>query len=898
MKRFCMIIGLLFAVLVSTSACRKAFSPDAPNPNPPFLTPTATATTGLTLSKTQSWNSGLTIVYSISYSQVGAGPVSNVVITDTLPAGVTFDTLSAGLPSFISFIQSGNLLTWTFTNPVNGSGSVGWIGTLPCALSNSVTNIALISGAGVSPVQSNPVIFTYGCGTPNWTLTVSPTVSVTLTPTPSSTPTRTPTASPTLPVASTPTATGTPTQQGCYFLGNGTVNNIVSFPIDQYAADGFTVNNCGSSLVGLTTYLETTSGLGNLETALYDGPNRVYYGSFTAPASFSGWVTISAGPLLLNCGDTYTLVLHSLNAGQSIGTQNPIVCLASGGTYLSSLPTTLPFALTMGGPCYAMGLQACGGSGTVTPTLTPTSSPTFTATGASTFVPTATPTGTILLPTPVCTTTFTLGYAAYQNPVSLWGIQNVYDESQAAASGTISNLHFYTLTGGVTFDVGIYSDNGGQPGNLLASSGVSIDGSGWNTAALDNPVNISNGTNYWMAVCFGQFTTIGTGSTGSYQSQLGSSTFLPSSYTGGAVPYPGSLPIYADLCPLAPTPTPSPTGTPTSTPTVSGPSWQYLGAADITSNAVTTVSLYVDNGTPYVAYNSNFQNTVLKYNGSAWVTLGSAGFCSSSNEISLFVYNGTPYVAFPDNANGNKATVMSFNGSSWVDVGSGGFSGNSATFISLFVDGGTPYVAFEDAANSAKASVMSYNGSSWVNVGNPGFSAGMAIYNSLYVYNGTPYISYSDGGNGSMATVMSYNGSSWVNVGNPGFSSSTVSDTTLAVYNGTPYVALADGTGAVMSYNGSSWVDVGAPGFGSGPLFSISLSMDNGTPYVAFPDSGNGNKLTVMDFTGSSWVNIGNAGFSPPTYVSPSLFVSNGNPYVAFQDGTSYPTLLSVMEFH
>ena len=78
-------------------------------------------------------------------------------------------------------------------------------------------------------------------------------------------------------------------------------------------------------------------------------------------------------------------------------------------------------------------------------------------------------------------------------------------------------------------------------------------------------------------------------------------------------------------------------------------------------------------------------------------------------------------------ANGYKATVMRYDGSAWVAVGGAGFSAGQAVYTSLaFAPDGTPYVAYMDVANGCKATVMRYDGSGWVAVGGAGISAGQA----------------------------------------------------------------------------------------------------------------------------------------------------------------------------
>src|SRR5207248_2304740 len=153
----------------------------------------------------------------------------------------------------------------------------------------------------------------------------------------------------------------------------------------------------------------------------------------------------------------------------------------------------------------------------------------------------------------------------------------------------------------------------------------------------------------------------------------------------------------------------------------------------------------------------------------------------------------TPYVVYQDIANGSRATVKKWNGSSWVTVGSAGFSAGSISANStpsIAIDGsGTPYVVYTDNANGSFATVMKFDGSSWIMVGSAGFSAGGASYTTIaFDGSGTPYVVYQDGGNSNGATVMKFNGSSWVGVGSANFSGGQIGWASIAIYSGTPYV--------------------------------------------------------------------------------------------------------------
>ena len=199
-------------------------------------------------------------------------------------------------------------------------------------------------------------------------------------------------------------------------------------------------------------------------------------------------------------------------------------------------------------------------------------------------------------------------------------------------------------------------------------------------------------------------------------------------------------------------------------------------------------------------------------------------------------------------------TVMKYNGSSWVTVGSAGFSPTWVNSPAMAIDpSGTPYVVFEDGSGN-KAIVMKYNGSSWINVGSPDFSPGGAWQPTIAIDgSGTPYVAFGDGSGSGAATVMKYNGSSWENVGSPNFSDSEAYNTSIVIDDsGIPYVAYwtygSCQKATVMKYNGTSWVDTGSPCFSEGEPWYISMAIRGGTPYVFYADSINNFKATVMKY--------------------------------------------------
>jgi len=345
---------------------------------------------------------------------------------------------------------------------------------------------------------------------------------------------------------------------------------------------------------------------------------------------------------------------------------------------------------------------------------------------------------------------------------------------------------------------------------------------------------------------------------------------------------------------------------------VNSQTWETTGTAGFSATA-SYQSMAIDvSDTPYVAYQdieNSGKTTVMKFNGTAWGLVGTAGFSAGASDFQSMAVDasGTPFVAFRDFGNSSKTTVMKFDGTAWVLVGTAGFSAGEATSQSLVIDAsGTPYVAYRDVANSDKTTVMKFDGTAWVLVGTAGFSAGASSYQSLAIdASGTPYVAYGDGGNSTKTTVMKFDGTAWVLVGTAGFSAGIAYYQSLVIdASGTPYVAYKDngnnGLTTVMKFDGTSWVVVGAAGFPStcvAQCFSErqSLVIDaSGTLYVAYRDW---DATTVMKFDGTSWVVVGTADFSAGNSNYQSMVIdASGTLYVAYVDYVN-SSKTTVMQF-
>jgi hypothetical protein len=334
--------------------------------------------------------------------------------------------------------------------------------------------------------------------------------------------------------------------------------------------------------------------------------------------------------------------------------------------------------------------------------------------------------------------------------------------------------------------------------------------------------------------------------------------------------------------------------------------WVTVGSAGFSAGQADTIRLALDNdGTPYVAYRDvsdmgNYQARVMKYVGGAWVTVGSEGFTTDSllanhpGAVSLaLASDGTPYLAYRDAGNSGKATVRRYDGSAWVTVGSAGFTTGEADNLSLALDGnGSPYLAYRDGAHGNEATVVRYNDSAWEIVGSAGFSAGEADNLSLALSSGgTPWVAYSDVFWGSKVMVSHYVGGIWQNAGTSLFGPGDT--VTLALDdNDTPYVAYRDASSPFTSlaivkrYNDSYWASVGSAVSVSGDYPSLALD-GNGTPFVAYRDRTYpvSSFDRVARFDGSLWKEVGLSYFSDDQAEDLSLAVAgDGTPYVAFRD--------------
>ncbi len=312
-----------------------------------------------------------------------------------------------------------------------------------------------------------------------------------------------------------------------------------------------------------------------------------------------------------------------------------------------------------------------------------------------------------------------------------------------------------------------------------------------------------------------------------------------------------------------------------------GTNWVSVGAsAAISSESTVYTSIAIDRtttpNTPYVIYSEGHNQiaTVKKYNGNAWVNVGTMNsvYATSTEYTSIAIdKNGTPYVAFTSNLSsyGNKAVVRKFVNNAWADVGNTLFSSGAAVDLSIALDeNNIPYTIYADGGNSGKATVMKLSGATWAPVGTGVISLpssqvciSTVITMDRSVTPHIPYVIYSNSYNGGIyVQKFDFATNTWVDLNNGGsrFSVGYIQYASIDIdAAGTPYIAYQDGDyystegglpkARVKKYNKttSMWVDIDAGGVSNGPAGEISLAVDptinmarSGSPTIVYNSGG------------------------------------------------------------
>lgn len=181
--------------------------------------------------------------------------------------------------------------------------------------------------------------------------------------------------------------------------------------------------------------------------------------------------------------------------------------------------------------------------------------------------------------------------------------------------------------------------------------------------------------------------------------------------------------------------------------------WNFVGDRGFTkteANVDPTIKVY--NGIPYVAYQVRISGVeyginVMKYESATWNILGKEDITSSkAYDSSLFIYQGTPYIALRESETSptdNQLSVLKFNGSEWEFVGNRAFTDTRAIFNCLFINSQGIFVAYNDfnaSTTNIDLYVMKYNASSsqWEKLGS---TVGKIPYNLFGFYLMEPFFS-------------------------------------------------------------------------------------------------------------------------------------------------------------
>ena len=268
-----------------------------------------------------------------------------------------------------------------------------------------------------------------------------------------------------------------------------------------------------------------------------------------------------------------------------------------------------------------------------------------------------------------------------------------------------------------------------------------------------------------------------------------------------------------------------------------------------------------------------------------WQIVGQYGFSESADQVSLALSGAVPYVAFADSKYQNRLTVMKYNGSTWVTVGTAGFTAGAASNPDICMDGNTPVVAYTD--QDGMAAVVKYNGAQWASVGNPHFKPKYAHKMTAEARNGNVYIAFEDANNSDKASVMYYNGTDWATLGGS-LSVGSVDSLDLCLVGNIPYIAFCDDTDnsyttsnqlIVQRYTGSGWETVGSGPVMQGYITDPCLAFIGGTPYLSFINWDayyySPHHPIIMSLTDNRWQSVGSIPVAQADLLS--LAELNGN---------------------
>ncbi len=330
--------------------------------------------------------------------------------------------------------------------------------------------------------------------------------------------------------------------------------------------------------------------------------------------------------------------------------------------------------------------------------------------------------------------------------------------------------------------------------------------------------------------------------------------------------------------------------------------WTNVGSAGFSPGGLSNWQQleFDDNDTLYVSFNdeglTGGQGTVMKFDGTTWNAVGTAGFTPGMAHHSNFCLapNNNIYFSFADGNSMSRASVMRYDGSSWVSMGTN-ISTGECQYSNIKVNSaGTPYLVYIDnSINGGSLFVKTWDGTNWVDLGGSPVVTGNAGFATAAVdANDTLYVACKNGM--GQVVVKKYDGVTWQNVGAAFLSQPMGSAMELNLkFNSAnvPYITYWNPAPmgpkvSVHQFDGSNWALVGPASFNTGIAQFATIAFGaNDTPYVAFMDQMLGQKAVVMKWDGTNWIDVGTPGFTPSTAAHLGLAMDAiGNPYVVYFD--------------
>ena len=288
-------------------------------------------------------------------------------------------------------------------------------------------------------------------------------------------------------------------------------------------------------------------------------------------------------------------------------------------------------------------------------------------------------------------------------------------------------------------------------------------------------------------------------------------------------------------------------------------SWTLVATVPTVTNTTVKPALAINKIGEIIAFIRDEPNgkvgKVYKSTGGAFTQIGGAISVGPVSDLSIaFSASNELYIAYSDVTPSNLATVKRWNGSAWLDVGTGGIaSSGSAKFNSLIFDNtNTPILAYQDGAVGFATTVSKYNGTSW----NPIFTSASGPTSSTTLRcatNGDYYLGYIEGSDASV--VQKYDGSSWnqLGVNITGLSSGEGNYEMNIDPANSPYIIATTTSSMVTAYRfdgGTGWFQVPAGFINTNISMMVNIAFDKfGAPYFGYVDVSNNNALNVKTLT-------------------------------------------------